>query len=208
MPTLYQCSEEVILPSGEQALFSLWVIDGGTDSPLSTGVGFMDAFHSTLSADATFTALYDSATIFSGYRVSLVNIATGVIESAAVGGSPFGGTHSLGTPLPPQVAVAVTVRTALAGRSDRGRFYLPPPVTVEVGSTGRLGGSTALTIVTAIGTAVDTAMAALSDGALVVYSRVHHDYTEAVRLEVGDVFDTQRRRRDKLVEARQNYTLA
>jgi hypothetical protein len=206
--SLFQCSEFVILPSGEEALFSLWFGEVSASAPLSDGLAIMEAFHSTLSADSTFTLQYDEATIFSGYRVALVDIDTGATISAAVGGSPFAGSALTGVPLPPQLAVAITIRTALAGRSDRGRFYLPPVVTDDVGDTGRIGGTTPLTLVTAVGTAIDAAAAAGTAASLVVYSRKLHDTHFATRIECGDVFDTQRRRRDKLVETRQNYDLA
>jgi len=206
--SLFQCSEFVILPSGEEALFSLWFGAVNALQDITQGLTIMEAFHSGLSADSTFTLQYDENTIFSGYRVASIDISTGATIVAAVGGSPFAGSALTGVPLPPQVATAVTVRTALAGRSDRGRFYLPPVVTDDVGDTGRIGGTTPLTLVTAVGTAIDAANTAGVDSSLVVYSRKLHDTHFAIRIEVGDVFDTQRRRRDKLVETRQNYDLA
>ena len=206
--TLYQQSEFVILPSGEEAIYSLWWGKTSATPDMTEALAVADAYHAALSADSTFTLRFDTNTIFSGYRVAQIDIATGVTVTTAVGGSPFGGSDIADAPCPPQLAVAVTVRTALAGRSDRGRFYLPPVTVNDVSSVGRVGGTVPLDLVTSVGTAIDAGKAAGTDSHLVVYSRKLRDTHTAIRVEVGDVFDTQRRRRDKLVEARQNYNLA
>jgi hypothetical protein len=204
MPLLAQVAETVALPSGEEAVFTYWIEDDTGPSTIDDALAFAETFHSDLSADSTFTDLYDSATVFAGYKVSTVDKATGNVISSAVGGSPFGGTHSLGVPLPPQLSVGVTLRTALAGRSDRGRFYMPAPVTTTVSTIGRIGGSTPLTMVTAISNAFADAITVSAALVLVVYSRKLRATHLVNRVEVTDVFDTQRRRRDKLITTRQN----
>jgi hypothetical protein len=107
-------------------------------------------------------------------------------------------------PLPPQCAVGISLRTDVPTKAGRGRFYLPSPVTPTV-----------------VNQRLDTA--AQNDylhGALAmlqhmnglgwtpaIFHRNGDAATPVVSLDVGDVFDTQRRRRNKLVPVRVSHNL-
>lgn len=108
------------------------------------------------------------------------------------------GTDATG-PVPPQCAVVVSLRTALFNKSGRGRFYLPSLATDKV-AAGRILG----TAVTQITTAAQKMVQSLNGAGytVCVYHRKTKTHDNVVTVNVGDVFDTQRRRRDKLVEAR------
>lgn len=108
------------------------------------------------------------------------------------------GTDATG-PVPPQCAVVVSLRTALFNKSGRGRFYLPALSTDKV-TAGRITG----TVVTQIVTASQKMVQSLNGAGytVCVYHRATKTHDNVVSVNVGDVFDTQRRRRDKLVEAR------
>lgn len=107
-------------------------------------------------------------------------------------------------PLPPQNAVVVSLRTDVPTRAGRGRFFLPSPVVTTV-LDQRLDSA-------AQGDILHGALAMLNHmngGTLnpVVYHRFDPTVTPIVSIDVGDVFDTQRRRRNKLVETRVSATL-
>lgn len=108
-----------------------------------------------------------------------------------------------GEMLPFQCATSVTWTTAFATRAGRGRIYLPP-LAVSVIDTGRLSAAAVTTIVTSI----NAMWAALDTGglALSLYGATSHVTTPVTGGNVGDVIDTQRRRRNKLIESRVTLT--
>lgn len=104
-----------------------------------------------------------------------------------------------GEMLPFQCASSISWRTALATRAGRGRIYLPP-LAVSVLDTGRLSAAAVSTIVDAAGQLTDSL-----DGAglaLILFGRTTFTQTPVTSLDVGNVIDTQRRRRNKLIEVR------
>lgn len=108
-----------------------------------------------------------------------------------------------GQMLPFQCATSISWRTAVATRAGRGRIYLPP-LAASTLATGRLSSAAATTIATAAGQLVS----ALDGGglALILFGRETHTQTPVTGGDVGDVIDTQRRRRNKLVEVRHAVT--
>ena len=114
-----------------------------------------------------------------------------------------GGTQTL----PDQNALVVSTETGLSGRSGHGRFYLPctalsqlPAGRVSSVVTGNVS-TAAAAFITALNGITSTGFTMPAVG---IQSLVRTDYPFAiVSVKVGDVVDTQRRRRDKLVE---NYT--
>jgi len=113
------------------------------------------------------------------------------------------GTDATG-PVPPQCAVVVSLRTNLFNKAGRGRFYLPALATDKV-SAGR--------ILTAARDSIAVAsqkMVQSLNGAgytVVVYHRSAKTHDNVTQVSVGDVFDTQRRRRDKLIEVRNTLSV-
>lgn len=101
--------------------------------------------------------------------------------------------------LPFQVALVVSLSTTLANRHGRGRFYLPPLTAASL-AQGRLAPAAQTTVASS----VQALFSGLNGGNLtpVVRDRVGHISTVVTSASVGDVFDTQRRRRNKLVEER------
>ncbi|HSR54336.1 MAG TPA: hypothetical protein VLV83_26210, partial [Acidobacteriota bacterium] len=101
--------------------------------------------------------------------------------------------------LPFQCAVVVSLRTALATRAGRGRMYTPG-VAVDQQDGGRL--------VTAAQTTIADSAKAMMDAlngaglAPVIYHKAAGNFDGVTSLDVGDVIDTQRRRRNKLIEGR------
>lgn len=113
------------------------------------------------------------------------------------------GTNA-GECMPFQCAPVVSLRTATLSRAGRGRFYAPS-LAVDQIAQGRMvaGAQTAL---------ADSALAMLqaveaAGLAVVIYHRGAGTTTPVVSLDVGDVIDTQRRRRNKLIESRTSRLL-
>lgn len=101
--------------------------------------------------------------------------------------------------LPFQCAPVVSLRTATLSRAGRGRFYAPS-LAVDQVAGGRL-------LIAARDTLADAALELVqgltaAGGNLVIYHRGPGTTTPVTSLDVGDVIDTQRRRRNQLVEAR------
>lgn len=148
------------------------------------------------------TALYPAAIGVDGVVVDELdsagkNVSQGRQSLALVGT----GTDE---PLPPQNSVVVSLRTNVPTRAGRGRIFLPSPVTTTV-IDQRLDSA-------AQGDVLHGALAMLNsmtaDGwTTVIYHRGSDSGDQVVSIDVGDVFDTQRRRRNKLVETRVSATL-
>lgn len=119
----------------------------------------------------------------------------------AVGQSLFarGGTGAVSNPA--QTSVVMSLRTGIAGRSYRGRNYWPG---LGYGMTGALKFTASVSpILASEYAAFLTGIGDLAgDADLVpcVYSATLQVMTPVIEVAVGDVPDTQRRRRDPLVE--------
>lgn len=105
------------------------------------------------------------------------------------------GTAS-GSTLPPQCSAGVTWLSNLASKKGRGRIYLPPFSTASL-TTGLL--STASRAIVKAG--ADNFLASLTAATLapVIFDRTTLGTTPITIPRVGNVINTQRRRRDKLV---------
>jgi hypothetical protein len=108
-----------------------------------------------------------------------------------------------GEMLPFQCAVSVSWRTAVATRAGRGRMYLPP-LAGTVLDTGRVSAAAVGDIVGA----VEAFWNSLNGDGLapVLFGRTTFTQTPITGADVGDVIDTQRRRRNKLIEVRTPVT--
>ena len=102
--------------------------------------------------------------------------------------------------LPADVAIVVSLRSPVANRTGRGRFYLPQPTTNALTAVGRLDETAQDTIVDALTAAWTQANAAGENP--VIYSRTQRATREINSFNVGDLFDTQRRRENALTENR------
>lgn len=107
-----------------------------------------------------------------------------------------------------QTSVVASLRTATPGRRTRGRMYFPALGAAIDTSTGRLSspttGAVAAAVVELLQDVADEATSVNPSAAVVptVWSRENESGSVITSVEVGDVLDTQRRRRDKLAEVR------
>lgn len=117
--------------------------------------------------------------------------------------TPLPGTGTVR--MPPQSAQVFSLRTNTPGGSGRGRIYWPI-IGQTLGSDLRIGSSSVTTNLTEMKTylaAIESALEAAWPGSvfqLAVRSRATRSTPHVVRLQAGNVVDTQRRRRDTLAE--------
>lgn len=143
--------------------------------------------------------------------VTLSSVKTASIDpltwkqaSTRIGALALAGSAA-GNLLPPQSAVVVSLRTNLATRAGRGRVYLPAPAVAAAGATGQLVAAAQ----NAAATAVQHALQGMATASYqpIIWHRSSHTGSNITSVDVGTVFDTQRRRRDKLVETRVSLPL-
>jgi len=142
------------------------------------------------------------------YSLGPSGLATGQAE--ALFGPGVGGS-SAADPLPPDVAVVASLRTGLPGRSKRGRLYLGGFVSPALAPGGRLELNLRNTIGQALATfGNDMKMAPTAGNDRLnwtVLSRTTTSTQKITLVRVGDIFDTQRRRDNKLSEAYSQNTI-
>lgn len=111
---------------------------------------------------------------------------------------------SVSAALPPQCAVVCSMRTDLATRAGRGRFYMP-----AFAANALDAGLLDATVQAEVATVVKEFLQSLvGSGYLpVIYHRTSRLTDDVLSCDVGNVFDTQRRRRSKLIETRVSNTL-
>lgn len=121
----------------------------------------------------------------------------------------------LGTQLPAQVSLVATLQSPLArGLAAKGRMYLPG-IASPVMTTGKIVSTDAAAVANALKTFFDGVNSDAGVAGKVILASAGRGTagTGAVnqlvtRVRVGDVYDTQRRRRNQLPEVYSNATLA
>lgn len=190
------------LPGGEVAQCRVhWRSESGTFAIDTT---IADAFAARGAAYwGDIDGVYGDDVVYEGMKLQLLGLDGLVLESVDrfISGTP-GASATIS--LPQEVAIVASLRTNGAGRSDRGRMYLPPPRVGMLLETGRLdsAGAAALSSGTAAFLAPLTASGETFTAS--VQSPTTSLYKPITLVSVGDVFDAQRRRRDNLVEVRVN----
>lgn len=188
------------LPSGEVFNTGLWctstaVIESGPELVLALAVPQV-AFNTFFAALAGVFTSGVVPTELLGYYYSAGEFGDTAEFSASVPLDNPPGTGSIR--LPDQVATVVSLRTGLAGRSFRGRMYLPLNG-LSLDANAQLSSSS-------IGLVADAAKDLVDDinaGGLevVVMSATQTLTTPVTSIIVDSILDTQRRRRNKLVPA-------
>lgn len=111
----------------------------------------------------------------------------------------------VGDALPAEVALVVSLRTALANRTGRGRFYLPQPAGTILDVDGNVDPTAQQAIVDALEFAWTTANAA--GEVPVVYSTTARATRVISSFDVGDILDVQTRRTNSLTQQRIGATM-
>lgn len=193
------------LPSGEEwSVNPIYAIGG--DFGITVSALQAQQIATAIAAIAVPTGLLlnmNTATNVSGCRVEARSI-TGALEALGEANktTPTAGTGLTSHPF--QTAQVISLRTALAGGSGRGRLYWPAtgrpltPATLRVPTADVVSFlSGAKTYLSGIETAIEATLTGVS---LVVWSRTLAAVNNVTQLQSGDVLDVQRRRRDALIE--------
>lgn len=165
------------------AIGLLW---NGVASPADS---IKQLFNGTTGIDETVTTELDPLT---GKNLGQIRNAEALVGTDA------------GASLPPQCATVVSCRTAKVTRAGRGRFFLPP-MTVNKVDTGRILAAAVTQSVTASQKMIQSLNGA--GYTAIVYHRKTRTSDNITSVDVGNVFDTQRRRRDKLIEVRTSLSV-
>lgn len=174
--------------------FSLWSTGG--DSVADT----QGYWHTALAAFwAQVTAKYTAGVTVTQSATYEVTTATGYATAKDSDTEALAGTDGAGALLPPQLAVVVSLYTGvLASRGLSGRVYLPAPST-----TGMTAGVVNAGTVTDLRDGMTDLFTSLKAHQVpVLYQRKTHTTKALTQFAVGQVFDTQRRRRDALTETK------
>jgi hypothetical protein len=193
------------MPSGEEwSVNPCWEVDGSTGALVTPAdAATIATAIAALSVPATLQQTFAAATTVTGCRVEGRTLAGSLeVQAEAVRGTPVAGTGT--SPHPYQTSIVISLRTPLPGARSRGRMYWPAtgvvlqPSTLRLSTTLRdsiLGGARSYL------NAIEGAIKATQPNAnLTVWSRTGSSFANVNQLQVGDVVDTQRRRRDTLIE--------
>jgi len=194
------------MPGGEKwSVNPCWEIDGSVGKPVSpTQANTIATAIAAITMSGAAAAMWATNTVWTGVRVEARSL-TGGLESQAevLKATPTPGTGSVVHPY--QTALVLSLLTPGIGPSSRGRLYTPatgvtlgtadfrvPTVTRD----NALAGWKAflLNVETAINTTIGP------NANLTVWSRKTAGFHDVNQLRMGNVVDTQRRRRDTLIE--------
>jgi len=151
----------------------------------TAGNGYEDHVTANVGVDLVTTVTIDQATGLQSARIDTAQNLDGV---------------AAGNPMPSDVALVISLRSALANRRGRGRFYLPQPAASNLTADGRVLAD----LITDLGASLAAAWTGYNtaNDRPVIYSRAGRSIVNISSFNVGDLFDTQRRRENKLLEAR------
>jgi hypothetical protein len=181
----------------------------------ANGIRDLDTAHNA--AVLWNAALWNGATAGNGYKdhttadVSMLRVITAEItpstgyQTVRKDSDQVIAGVAAGNACPADVALVISLRTTLARRAGRGRFYLPQPAASQLTSTGRVLPDLIGDLIGAL-SAAWAAYNTATDRP-VLYSRTAHTIRNLVSFDIGDLFDTQRRRENKLTEVRSSASM-
>jgi len=166
-----------------------------------------------LTPGTNLLAALSSQLTVSGARVEVRNDSDDALIaiSNAVRSPALVGTGTVVSP--PQSAIVISLRTNTPGGSGRGRMYWPFIGLGVSTTTGRIPAATVTNVMGGMKTYLNAIRGVLATNFptigfdTAVRSRATHTTPHVVRLQCGDVVDTQRRRRDHLPEAYQQIAM-
>lgn len=202
---LYQHRFQGVLPAGDVFVFSWWSESSvSIDSAQGTATTWATNFWNGISAGPAFRTLITAGVVLQRISTGEITMATGQQQQLRQTDVTLPGTAA-GNALPGDVAITVSLRTALANRSGRGRFYLPQPAASTLAATGIIATAAQTTVADAAAAAWAVSNTTISP---VVYSRTKRATTRITTFNVGNLFDTQRRRENALTEVRTSRAMA
>ncbi len=197
--TLFYARFSGALPSGEIWNSGIHVSGIDTLADVLTAAGdAASAWWEGSGPTDGYNTIVNAATTLDDIVVYQLDGSTHKATARAEAAGPGAGTGS-GSCLPQEVAVCATLRAAAPGPAGRGRMYLPSPLVSTILASSRLDA----TIQAQIAQNIADMIVSFQGNALTpVISSVGRADRTIISVDVGDVYDVQRRRRDKLVETR------
>lgn len=182
-----------LLASGEHWSTGVHVSGSGSASDVVSAA--------TTAAAALWTDVggaYPTATTLDLVTVYELDDSTGKAVSRDEATLTHAGTD-VGKPMPQEVAVVASLRTSAVGPKGRGRLYLPGPSATALTTSGRLDSTVQGNFATGVAGMLSSLLGAAFTPILFTPGQPNRPIGV---IDIGDVFDSQRRRRDKLVESR------
>jgi len=196
---LYQNRFIGTLPEGDTFTFSWWTDSTQDLATVQAGnVQWAQDLWAGASSGAGLQDLLPSSCVLTTVRTGLITQETGQQQAVDEDTVNLPGVAT-GNSLPNDVALVVSLRTNLANRRGRGRFYLPSLVATTLTAAGRLDPTAQQNIVDSLANAWNGYTGV---GDPVVYSRTQRTIEDVISFDVGDLFDTQRRRENKVSQSR------
>lgn len=184
------------LPGGDSYMFTWWATSGqAIDTVHNAGTTWASDFF----GDPATQAVFPLTTTLTNVTTVQVTDATGLQTFRRDSGLALAGSNASGA-LPGDVALVVSLRTALSNRSGRGRFYLPSLAKDQVASADGRVEATAVTAL--LGNLTGAWTTYVATAAPVIYSRTLRSTTPITSFDIGNLFDTQRRRESSMLETR------
>lgn len=185
------------LSGAQSASFSCWFIEPATTTPANlaaTTVALLADYTTNLSAQVTAGIYTDDA--FTGISTYLyeVDSATLSAQSAAAPSSPVAGTST--NPMPESTCQVVSLLTANAGRSFRGRVYLP--ASGYATPSHQAASSQCTSVATAFATYLTAVNNQVAGRQCAIVSITRGVATPVTSVKVGSKMEIQRRRQDKI----------
>lgn len=186
------------LPQGEKAACGIAWDNGAGVVGLDQDT--IDAFYTL--AQTFWSGIdqyYTNQTQMVGSRLQWIGVNGKVVETAedTLATDPGSGSAPA---LPTEVACVVSLRSAVGSRRGRGRFYLPAFYSGALTTLGRIDSGVQSTVADESATYLADLVVGASTYHPVVASQTGGLLSRVLNCRVGDVFDSQRRRRDKLAE--------
>jgi len=207
MADLIKVSITGAMPSGEVwSINPVWRLNG---APVSVSAAQCTAIVTAVNAITVPTGVRNMMSVNTtivGCRVEARDV-DGTLDALAEGTRALALTGSGSQGHPFQTSAVVSLRSPLAGASGRGRLYIPATgVAVDL-STLRLTSANVTSYLAGIksylGLIESAVTSQVPSSILAVWSRTLLTTLGVTRIQMGDVLDTQRRRRDAAIE---NYT--
>jgi hypothetical protein len=164
-----------------------------------------------LSPGSVPVVMLSTLNTLTGCRLEVRDDVTDELIGLSVQGRTTPLTGGATPKMPLQAAMVVSLRTNTPGASGRGRIYWPIPGEA-VDSSGRIPAADITPTLASFKTYFNGMRSALATAFptigfdLAVRSKTTKTTPHVTRIQIGNVVDTQRRRRDKLVEAYQSTT--
>lgn len=157
----------------------------------------------------TLKTITSTAVRSTDVRVEIRSDANALLAAAEAPWTQLGQSGA-GATKPPQTAIVFSLRSTTPGSRHRGRIYWPALAATVDPATVRLTPVATKALATQMAAYLDgietdlkeklTPSPSLIDWSLGVYSPTLKSLTDITRIEVGDILDVQRRRRDSLPE--------